>query len=457
MNQHMRICFVALKFPPSIGGSQIRAEKQAMQLHALGHEVVVVTTRHDRGLKPMELYRGVPLVRVGGIYTGIGALRMGRLAHIPIDVSLFVTLWRLRHMYDLIHVFQLSSMAGVAALIGKLIRKPVIVSIACEGPDDHQLALIEQAVTLMTDTLTDIVLPKVHLRDVVVGDITSLPKSTFGGKTILYFLRRSDTFYQALSTRCRFYLATHGFRAERIVHITGSVDTAKFCPVSEQNAAVIPSERNILCVARLEYSKGVDVLLHAWARLLHEPATWRSYLKLRLRIVGDGKLRSQMEHIAAALGIVDSIEFLGSRSDIVELLQQSWGFVLPSRWEGMPNALLEAMSCRLPCVATRVSGSEDIITDGVNGLLVEPENPAMMARALQRIIEDVNLAQRLGHEGRATVLRQYQLDTIIEQCLASYRRLLDYSGGTSAEITCQGKISSQVVSTKNGQKEALHE
>src|SRR6266516_4830104 len=286
MNQHMRICFVALKFPPSIGGSQIRAEKQAMQLHALGHEVVVVTTRHDRGLKPMELYRGVPLVRVGGIYTGIGALRMGRLAHIPIDVSLFVTLWRLRHMYDLIHVFQLSSMAGVAALIGKLIRKPVIVSIACEGPDDHQLALIEQAVTLMTDTLTDIVLPKVHLRDVVVGDITSLPKSTFGGKTILYFLRRSDTFYQALSTRCRFYLATHGFRAERIVHITGSVDTAKFCPVSEQNAAVIPSERNILYVARLEYSNGVDVLLHAWSMLLHEHATWRSYLKLRLLIVG---------------------------------------------------------------------------------------------------------------------------------------------------------------------------
>jgi glycosyltransferase involved in cell wall biosynthesis len=131
-----------------------------------------------------------------------------------------------------------------------------------------------------------------------------------------------------------------------------------------------------------------------------------------------------MERIVAGLGIQDSVEFLGSRADVVDLLQQSWGFVMPSRWEGMPNALLEAMACGLPCVATRVSGSEDIIADGVNGLLVEPEHPAEMAQALHRILEDTELAQRLGREGRATVIRDYQLITIVEQCLELYRRLL---------------------------------
>jgi len=90
----------------------------------------------------------------------------------------------------------------------------------------------------------------------------------------------------------------------------------------------------------------------------------------------------------------------------------------------MPNALLEAMACGLPCVATRVSGSEDIISDGVNGLLVEPEQPAELAQALRRSIEDAELAQRLGREGRATVVRDYQLTTIVEQCLELYRRLL---------------------------------
>jgi len=82
------------------------------------------------------------------------------------------------------------------------------------------------------------------------------------------------------------------------------------------------------------------------------------------------------------------------------------------------------MACGLPCVATRVSGSEDLISDGVNGLLVAPEQPAEMARALRRILEDAELAQRLGRAGRATVVRDYQLTTNVERCLELYRRLL---------------------------------
>src|SRR5260370_5769990 len=90
----------------------------------------------------------------------------------------------------------------------------------------------------------------------------------------------------------------------------------------------------------------------------------------------------------------------------------------------MSNALLEAMACGLPCLATRVSGSEDIISDGVTGLLVEQEQPAEMAQALRRLIEDAELAQRLGREGRETVVRDYQLTTIVEQSVGLYRRLL---------------------------------
>lgn len=188
----------------------------------------------------------------------------------------------------------------------------------------------------------------------------------------------------------------------------------------------------MVCVARLDYQKGVDVLLHAWGRMLRPPAGWRAGLAPRLQLVGDGALRPQLERIAAELGLADSVEFLGLRADIGDLLQRSWGFVLPSRWEGMPNVLLEAMACGLPCVATRVSGSEDIISDGVDGLLVEPEQPAALAWALRRVIEDPELAQRLGAAGRATVVRDYRLRHVAEQCVALYRRLLAEGRGAVA-------------------------
>jgi glycosyltransferase involved in cell wall biosynthesis len=118
------------------------------------------------------------------------------------------------------------------------------------------------------------------------------------------------------------------------------------------------------------------------------------------------------------------VEFCGSRLDIPALLQDAWGFVLPSRWEGMPNALLEAMACALPCIATRVSGSEDVLEQAQNGLLVEAERPRQLAYALRLLLEDVDLAMHLGWSGYETVLRYYQLSTTVQGCVAFYRYLL---------------------------------
>jgi glycosyltransferase involved in cell wall biosynthesis len=90
----------------------------------------------------------------------------------------------------------------------------------------------------------------------------------------------------------------------------------------------------------------------------------------------------------------------------------------------MPNALLEAMACALPCVATRVSGSEDIIEQGINGLLVEPERPEQLAYALRLLIEDTDLTRQLGWQGYETVLRYHQLGLTVQNCLTFYRYLL---------------------------------
>jgi glycosyltransferase involved in cell wall biosynthesis len=433
MKESLRICFISFMFSPSIGGAQKRAEKQSLQLQASGHDVTIITLRLDKRWERKSELNGLPIVRVGGIFKRDGSLRIGRLGIWPVCLGVFLELWRLRHSYDVIHAFQITPLAAAAALIGKIARKPVVISSQSSGSTEEQRKQLEQGVMLMTDTLEDMSFLKIDPSEVWIGagDIDNLLQNTFGGHFVLNFLRRSKVCYQALSTRCREYLISRGFRNEQIVQIPGSVDIEKFRPAGERQPDPMKPDRDIIVVARLEYSKGIDVLLHAWKRMLLTYAERFLQLKPTLHLVGDGVLKPQLERIVKELNISDSVEFLGLRTDIVDLLQGSWGFVLPSRGEGMPNALLEAMACGLPCVATRVSGSEDIISDGINGLLVESEQPAQMAHALCSLIENTELAQRLGREGRATVEREYQLVHIVEQCVKLYRQLLASDMGST--------------------------
>ncbi len=428
----VRACLVSFQFWPRVGGAEVQAEKQARQMQALGHEVIVVTLRHEKRWKRRETVNGLQIVRVGGIFKRGGTLRLGRLGHLPIDLCMFFTLWRLRHRYDVIHVFQVSPVAAVAALVGRLAHKPVVISVQSTGPGDTQRARIQPGVTLMADTLatsgppSDLSFLNIDFGDIASasGDLSYLPQTAFGGTIMLNYLRKSDAFYQILSHRGYSYLTSRGFRAEQIARISNGIDTTKFRPAPELRPDPARPERDIICVARMDYAKGVDVLVHAWGRMIREPAQWRVDLRPRLRLVGYGVLTRQIRRLVAELGIQDSLEFLGLRADVVDLLQRAWAFVLPSRWEGMPNALLEAMACGLPFVATRVSGSEDLIADGINGLLVEPEQPDEMASALRCIIEDADLAQQFGQKDVATVLGEYQLTTVVEQCLSLYHRLL---------------------------------
>ncbi len=421
MQDRLRICIIAFMFAPFVGGAEVRAEKLARQLMAQGHKVTIVTLRHEKHWLRTETLDGLPIVRVGGLYSRQGILRIGRLGHLPIDLLMFLTLWRLRHRFDVLHSLQLSPLAAVATLVGKWAKKPVVISIPSTGPGKKQQT---EDATLMADTLTQTDFLKVAFKDIVVGDIAYLSKSAFGGNAIVKFLRTSEAFYQVLSSRSYPYMIANGFQRAKLVLIPNGVDATKFQPAPELRPDPAQPERAILCVSRLQYPKGIDVLLHAWGRMMHAPAEWRSHLQPKLLIAGEGPLQAQLERIARELSIQDSVEFLGLQRNVIPLLQRVWGFVLPSRWEGMPNALLEAMAVGLPCVATRVSGSEDIVNNGVNGLLVEPEQAEELAQALRRIIEDTDFAQQLSREARATILRDYQLNRIVEQCVALYRSVL---------------------------------
>jgi glycosyltransferase involved in cell wall biosynthesis len=167
----------------------------------------------------------------------------------------------------------------------------------------------------------------------------------------------------------------------------------------------------------MEDQKGVDVLLEAFRRLPSGP---------RLRLAGTGPQEVEYRRLASELGIDGAVRFLGPvpRARLATLLCESHVFVLPSRYENLPLGVLEAMACARPVVAARVGGVAEMVEDGVEGLLVPPEDPHALALALRRLLEDAPLRRRMGEAGRARVLGRFTWDAVAAETEAFYAGLL---------------------------------
>jgi glycosyltransferase involved in cell wall biosynthesis len=164
---------------------------------------------------------------------------------------------------------------------------------------------------------------------------------------------------------------------------------------------IAEDETLVLTVANLRPEKGYDVLLDT-AHLI----TTRG-LPVRFAAVGWGPIEEQVKRRHHELALGDRFQFLGERHDVLRLLVASDLFVLASRQEGLPVVLMEATSVGLPIVATDVGGVPQVITDGVDGLIVPPGQPEQLADALERVCSDPALASRLG---RAAKLRSAMFD-----------------------------------------------
>jgi SAM-dependent methyltransferase len=162
----------------------------------------------------------------------------------------------------------------------------------------------------------------------------------------------------------------------------------------------------VLYVGRLGQEKNVARLIEALA-LLREPS-------LKLRLVGDGRLRGDLERRAREAGV--TAEFLGvvPHGRLPQQFRAADCFVLPSLTEGNPKALIEAMACGLPCAASARGGIPSIVEDGVTGLLFDPEDVADIAGAVERLLVDRALARELGERARAKALRLYDVHALLK-------------------------------------------
>ena len=182
--------------------------------------------------------------------------------------------------------------------------------------------------------------------------------------------------------------------------------------------------RFMLSVGRLHPQKGLDVLLDALAGSNARRDGWR------LKMLGDGALRQTLHYQAAALGVDDLVDWMGYRSDPFPWYAAADAFVLPSRYEGMPNALLEAMAMGLPAIVTDACpGPLEYVENDVSGVVVPVEDGHALAQAMDRIMGDGDLAKRLSDEGRRRVLA----DTALPHVMAAWDRVLDTDCSTTRE------------------------
>jgi glycosyltransferase involved in cell wall biosynthesis len=165
--------------------------------------------------------------------------------------------------------------------------------------------------------------------------------------------------------------------------------------------------------------KAQDVLVRAAAELK------KTGVPVTILLLGDGAERAAVEKLAADLGLTATdVRFLGFRNDVPDLLAASDFFVLPSRGEGFPMSILEAMSHRLPVVCTPVGGNPELVTAGEHGYLVPVDDAPALAAAMGKLAADEALRARLGAAGYARVSGEFTFDRTTDKYEALYRRVL---------------------------------
>jgi glycosyltransferase involved in cell wall biosynthesis len=206
----------------------------------------------------------------------------------------------------------------------------------------------------------------------------------------------------------------NGLEIERVSQAASRAAMRRHMEIPEQ-VPVITSVGNIRKV------KGIDVLLEAAGHVC------RQYPEAVFLVVGrksEAQHCRELESRIASLGLTANFKLLGSREDVFSILQMSDIFCLPSRSEGLPNALIEAMACGLPCVATNVGGSPEVLAHGESGLLVPSEAPEQLAQALTRLLSEPGLARDLGVRAEKVVRRRFTSEAMMSNLVGIYQNLL---------------------------------
>lgn len=212
-------------------------------------------------------------------------------------------------------------------------------------------------------------------------------------------------------------------RPERIVLIPNGVDVDEFRPAPRssyvRDLCGFPVDAIVVgTLARLVEQKGLPALIEAAA------IARRTRPELRFVVAGSGPQEAQLRQLIAERGQEDAFRLIGQCDDVPSFLSGLDVFTLPSLWEGLGLALLEAMAAGLGCVATDIGGPRDAVTNRVNGLIVPPADPVQLASAIEELAASEPLRSAYGAAARETAINHFSSRVMAEQYMRLYERLL---------------------------------
>lgn len=365
--------------PAVVGGAEVQALRLAQRWAGVGHDVTIAGPNNFPCVDGRLKVRRIPILRLSRILRGLSYL-----------MSALWLLWSQRHAYDVIYCRFVREQALAASLAKGLfrLRKPLVVCPSCAQSPSGE------------------------------GSVLGLRRSPVG-RVMLALIQRYADRMNAISRVIADELALAGIAPGR----TARIPNGTVVPRMDKVQRPCNDAFRILFVGRLTAQKGMDVLLRAFAGLPASDSLGRPVL---LDIVGDGDLRRQLEGLAGELDVISRLHFHGSVpvEQVPAFFRRADLFVLPSRYEGMPGVLLEACAHGMPAVATRVSGSEEILVDGA-GWLVAPDDMVMLRDALLAALtaEQSALTER-GQIARQVVLERYDMDVVALRHVELFEELL---------------------------------
>ena len=374
------VALVTALYPPSVGGIQAHVQLLAESLVHAGARVAVIA-RAMAGAPARVCGPHLEVFRVGRT-SGGAALRSASFV-----AEAAGALCRLRPR--VVHAHQLLSPVTAALAARPFLRAPLVVNPHACGP------------------LGDVGL----LRSQGPLGLARLRAAVDGAQALV-----------AISRPIEEELVAAGAVPARIHRLVNGVELRRFRPAEDGERAALRTvlrlplhARLVAYVGRLSHEKGVDVLLRAWPLLLARvPGT-------ELLLAGDGPARPALEGLVLELGLTRSVHLLGAVTAPEEVLRAADAAVLPSRTEGLPVALLEAMASGLPVVATAVGGTPEVV-DPCTGQLVPPGEPAALAHALERAL-CTEQARAAAVRARARVEMQHGAGAVAARHLALYDAL----------------------------------